>query len=242
MKALLDELLQLNDKELAAAMEHLSHHKLKRLGVAKTAACRKYKKSKKARYGRLPRALNPDQLRTFFGAIRNPNIKIAFLIQFFYGLRISEIKTVQVHWEQELIKIRNAKCGRDDWLPLYEPTKELFRHIDDIRGYSTNYLQKCFRAIRRDCGDKLTLIYGVTEGGITRNLHLWTPHSLRHSAVGLFGDYISDLYKLTMFSRHDPESKIGVVAVYRQYDFDQLRKDLEDCFCIYTDLLCWKRT
>lgn len=191
---------------------------------------RKYApKRKTVRYKGLNKGLKKDELKNFFSNINCPHLKTKFLLQFFLGLRISEIETLKVDYNKDLIIIDNVKCDRKDYIPLFEPVRTILKENYPIKSNSMGVLRKRLREAANRAG--LNFIYDKATNG--RNLYLFSSHSLRHSAITIFGDYIKDPFKLCHFSRHETKSVVGVQAIYRYYDIEELRTDLENCFKEY---------
>jgi len=187
-------------------------------------------RSSTPKYGNLSRAMKYEQIIKFFSHIRNPEIKYAFLLQFFYALRVSELSSIELFLEQGYIRIENKKCNRVEFLPLFEPVKYFFTHLPTP---TPNYLRKAFKSIRRDA--ELEFIYGKSTN--EKQLYLFSTHSLRHTAINIFGDYVRDPFKVNIFSRHQKTKDIGVMGTYRHYDMDKLRNDLTNAFEKYFILL-----
>lgn len=211
----------------------LSKWQLEYIRKASSVALRdKYDRTfKEPKYGNLQRSMRDEQLIKFFINIRNKEIKKAFLIQFFYALRVGEIAEIETFPEQGIIKVKNKKCDRVDYLPLYAPIDKLIIGFKQKNTY--HYLRKAFRRIRMEAD--LGFSYG--ESTTERPLYQFTTHSLRHTAINIFGNYIRDPVKINIFSRHKKQKDIGVMATYRYYGLDELRKDLEKVFKKYEFLL-----
>lgn len=220
--------------ELYNSLKNLSKNKLCAIRRACTYVINdKYERRKEPIYGDLPRCLNDEQLYQFFNSIRNPQIKIQFLIQFFYALRRGEINTLRIIPNQNIIQLYNEKNDKYNYLPLYEPIKSFLLKHPYITFNTANYLGKAFRSIRKSAG--LNFDYGKSTTG--NPIYQFTTHSLRHSAITIFGNYIKDDFKVSKFSRHSLNKLFGEVPTYRHYSMDELRKDLESCMEKYKDLL-----
>lgn len=180
-----------------------------------------------AKYGNLPRCFTTEKIKRFFAAIKNPVVKQAFLIQFFYGLRVGEITFVRIDKYQNVVVIDNVKCGRTDYLPLIKGTEWLFddRYFQDL---SPHYLRKCFRAVCRDLGPEFCFVYGKAKN-TGRNLRLYTTHSLRHTAIDLVRRGTNE-FTASLFARHSLSNKFGVTATYFHKSFDELSLDLDSVF------------
>lgn len=195
----------------------------------------KFEYDRKSKYGNLPRSMDKEQLRLFFASIRNPSVKAEFLLQFFFALRVGEIKNVRIVPGQDLLRIENKKCDRVEYLPLYEPVRSWLLKQDRCRTavHSKDYLRKCFRAVR----NHTTLNYQYADSRTGSHLFQFSTHSLRHSSINIFGSYIKDPYKIAQFSRHCASSIMGVQSVYRSYPLKELQHDLSLAFADYGFLL-----
>jgi len=192
-----------------------------------------FQKKREVKYGNLPRGMNNKQLQMFFGAIRNKNAKIEFMLQFFFALRVGEIAKLEILQEHDIVKVHSDKTDKVYFLPLFEPIKSLIRDNPLMVKHTTNYLRKVFRRVCNQIG--VNLSYGVSTTG--KPLYLNTTHSLRHSAINRFAEVVNgDPYKVSMYSRHSVKNVIGVQSVYRYYSMDELKKDLEKCFTGFEDI------
>ncbi len=191
----------------------------------------KYIRSKDTKYGDLPRCFNEEQIFRFFKGWKNKKVKNAFLIQFFYGLRVGELKNITYLKNQNLLRVYNEKCNRIEYLPVHGKTKELMKHIPIT--LSSHYLRNKFRA--NTFRHKMNYSYNTSTDG----LKLWqfTTHSMRHSSIVIFGRHIVDPIKCMKFSRHKANKTFGVLPTYSYYGQDELRKDLEKAFKKYYGLI-----
>lgn len=184
----------------------------------------KYDNRSSKKYGNLPRNLNAQQLEQFFKTIYRKETRRIFLIQFYYGLRIGEIGTIEYLQPQKLIKIYNQKCDRIDYLPVHGETYKLFEkpiilpHLDNLRGSFNQTIKRMGLEFR---------YYKTRQGS---ELRQFTTHSLRHSAITLFMNYIKDPLKGMKFSRHANNKQFGSLPVYCNYSLDEMRTDLEQTF------------
>jgi integrase len=193
----------------------------------------KYMRCKDTKYGDLPRRFNEEQLRIFFKGIRNKTVRIAFLIQFFYGLRIGELKHLTYVENQNLLKIYNEKCNRTEYLPVHGKTIELIKYLPKMKKISGHYLRNKFR--ENTFKTKINYVYGHNTRG--KDLWQFSSHSLRHTAITIFGKHIVDPIKCMKFSRHKANKTFGVLPIYSYYGLDELKIDLETAFKKYYDLI-----
>jgi len=224
---------ELEESDLFKIMNTLPRWQVETISKACTQAKKKYQKKSKPKYYGLPRSLNDEQLYLFFNSIKNPMHKTAFLLQFFLGLRESELRSIKILWNQELIAINNYKCDRKDYLPLFSPVKEILQQNKIPETYTAPYLSKLFRIYRSKL-PKLCFVYSKSADG--RDLYQFSNHSLRHTAITTVHKHVKDRVKTTMFSRHE-ESSLGVVRTYIHYGMEELKEDLEAAFKKYKDLI-----
>lgn len=236
------ELAKKPREEVKEDLKALSKNKLEKIRYAASRAIEEeYERGRgHPQYGLLSRRLSKEQLIRFFKAIKNPVVKQAFLIQFFYGLRIGELKDVRIAMYQDILIIEPeeglTKGGREkEYLPLIHGTELLFEGLEYIKELSPHYLRKCFRAVCRDAGEDLCFIYSKAKN-TGRNQYLYTSHSLRHTAI----DEVrrgSDELAAQLFARHSQSHKFGVTATYFHKSFDELREDVSEALRDYVMLL-----
>jgi integrase len=225
---------QVRESDIYKQLTNLPKWKLHLVTKACTLARKdKYQRNKHTKYGNLPRSMTQEQLKTFFSSIRNPQLKKELLLQFFLALRVGEISSIKIVKGQDLIQILNKKCDRVEYLPLFEPLRTLLKDDLNFCIHTKDYIRKCFRSVRDKAG--LNFSYGMSNKG--KPLYQFTTHSLRHTAINLFGAHVKDPYKVCQYSRHLAENIVGVQATYRHYSIEELRHDLEECFIKYKNLL-----
>ena len=117
---------------------------------------------------KLPSYLDEEEFIKLIKLVKKPHHKLAFILGFNSGLRISEvihIKKEDIDLNNKRIFIRNSKWGKDRVVPL-------------PKGFPKNYLKQ----IPLSCGVRALQIAFknyVNKAEITKsNLHF---HSLRHS-------------------------------------------------------------
>lgn len=123
-------------------------------------------KEKKSR--KLPDYINEEEFIKIIKLVKQPQHKLAFILGFNSGLRISEItklKPENIDFQGKRIFIKDSKYGRDRVVPL-------------PKGFPESYLKN----IPLKCGVRALQIafknYTKKAGIIKPNLHF---HSLRHS-------------------------------------------------------------
>lgn len=117
---------------------------------------------------KLPSYLKEEEFFEVLKLVRKPHHKLAFILAFNSGLRISEVihlKKEEIDFNGKKIFIRNSKWGKDRVVPL-------------PKGFPQSYLKH----IPIKCGVRALQIafnYYVEKAGIKKpDLHF---HSLRHS-------------------------------------------------------------
>jgi integrase len=185
----------------------------------------KYVRRREALYGNLPRGLNVGQLVDFFEVVE-PKYFDFFLLLFVFGLRIGEVKHLSVVKAQGLVRIENRKGGRVEYLPVIRGVEGALNALESLRCIKDKAARDAFRRAVKRAG----LYYEYALSGNGKRLGQFTPHSLRHSAINLFAGYVKDPFKWMSFSRHEKSKLLGVSAVYRHYNLDELRADMEKVF------------
>jgi hypothetical protein len=229
---LLKALCRQSPQDQAAAFSGLTQWELKNImRVASATRRHKYDRRRDALYGRLPRAMSLEDLRRVVAALPCWKLRTIVLdLLFPYALRVGEIHKVEVLCGQGLLRVgtqdRPTKTGRVDYLPVYTDSERLQRAIRLARGFHPASVSRAFRKAVKRAG--VGIVYARSRDG--RSLNQFTTHSVRHTAISLFGDFVKDEYVYTLFSRHDSRSRLGVVATYRHVSMDRLRVLLKECF------------
>lgn len=221
-----------HEDRLYSILSQLPKHRLVLINatINKVRTAKFHDKSVK-KYGDLPRGLSEPQLRLFFQKIHTNEMRKIFLIQFFYALRIGEINSIEVLREQNILRIWNEKCDRWDHIPIHGRTIELFD--EPIKEYRTDYLRKIFNNTIKRAG--LEYIYHTDTNGYKHRQ--FTTHTIRHSGITVFLDYVINPIKAMRFSRHRNDKSYGSLPIYMSYPHEKLRADLETAFRPYYDLI-----
>lgn len=190
----------------------------------------KFTRSRKPKYGNLPRAMNTDQFERVYAALPHRRFQLVVKeLLFSYALRIGELHKLQVV-DGGLLQIGThedpTKTGGVDYLPVYTDEARLRDAISVAQSYSTDYLRNVIRKAFKRSG--VGIVYATSKDG--RRLNQFTTHSFRHTAISAFADFVGDHYIYTRFSRHDATSQLGTVAVYRHVSNERLRNLLKECF------------
>jgi hypothetical protein len=183
----------------------------------------------------LPRVFNEEQLKTFFHCwpLAHEEARRRLLRAFFYGLRVGEIEKTTL--QGDLVRVECNKKGKGFvyYLPFIKGTERLFPPYTSLKRYHPNYLAKAFTA-RCDAlhfGER----YSPSRDG--RMLRRFTSHTLRRTAGNCLRRHTRDVYKAKVFLRHNMSSHFGCTARYLDYDFDEMRVDLDECFGFWVRFL-----
>lgn len=219
-----------SDDALKKELWTLTQHQIKRLRkIAGEVINQKYDmKSGRSKplYGNLPKKFSLSELEQIFAKIDNTRLRMAFAIQFLLGLRIGELSNLEIVPNQGIVKICSNKSKKIDFLPLLPCVEQLIIKYQSGVMFNHNYLRKVFRDILKEVG--LNYAYAISDDN--RKLHQFSTHSLRHTAVNMFSEFVGDDYKTCCFSRHTAQSRMGTQAAYRHYSLDELREDYSACF------------
>lgn len=215
------------DSELYRQVINLPKWKIEAIRKTCTMAIQNsFERPREPKYGNLPRGMSDEQLHSFFSTIRNKDAKLEFCLMFFLGLRVGEVSKIEILKDHGLVRINSEKTNKCHFLPLVEPLKSIFGTCRMYIRHTPNYLRKVFRKVCSEAG--IAFSYGISKKG--KPLYSITTHSFRHSAINRFAEVVhGDPFKVSAFSRHSVRS-IGVQAVYRHYEMDSLRIDMERCF------------
>jgi integrase/recombinase XerD len=117
---------------------------------------------------KLPGYLNDTEFNTIIKLVRKPYHKLAFMLAYHSGLRISEVvnlKPEDLDIPGKRIFIKEAKYGRDRVVPMPKGIPKSYTDLIPIKC-GVRALQLAFKA------------YYVKSGVTKRDIHF---HSLRHS-------------------------------------------------------------
>jgi len=226
-----NELLESEHSKQYEVLSCLTDQKLKSLSkTVNRVRCEKYRTNyNEPKYGNLRRVFYQDELLHFFDEIRSPSVKYAFLTQFFFALRIGEIRFLEYEPRRSVLKVYNQKKDRYEYMPLHSGTKKLILALDEFQNLSSAYLRKAFRSVCDDIG----LDYIYMEDAKGNNRYQFTTHCLRKTAITLFAENIGQELKVKEFARH----KKDVTSKYFHYHERSFKKDLENAFRPYKGLL-----
>lgn len=146
---------------------------------------------------KLPETLSEQEFLQLLKATKQINHKLAFLLGFYQGMRISEIVSLNpmnVDKGQKLIRIKQAKGKKDRNIPIMPQTMRYLRHLPitiKARALETAFKKSLKRA------------------EINKDLHF---HSLRHScATWLLNVKKWDIRHVQQFLGH---SRLDATQIY----------------------------
>jgi len=150
---------------------------------------------------KLPVAINEEEFVKLIKNTKKEHHKLAFLLGFGAGLRISEIvslKTNEVNFKERQILVRQGKGGKDRIVPLPKGFKEKHLKLLPIKC-GVRSLQKAFKNSCRRSGllkDKPTIhFHSLRHGFATRLVSQGVPiHHIRtlmgHSNISTTNVYL----------------------------------------------------
>ena len=227
------EVARFGEPEVKEALFQLSFDQLERLRKFSGVVLEeKYNRnhSRTPAYGNLPRNFSQRQLKKFFSVIRNHRLKTSFLVMLLFGLRVGELDGLVWLRDQRLLRVRNFKCRRDEYLPVFGAAEAVLTSFFSEPRHSTQKLRYHFRTICAASGDEFTYVYGYSSHKNPRQLYQFTTHTLRHTAATLFFNSTNNPYKVGCFLRHSKGGKFGTTATYMHYSLDDMREDLQATF------------
>ncbi|MBU0665944.1 MAG: tyrosine-type recombinase/integrase [Nanoarchaeota archaeon] len=191
---------------------------------------------------KLPNVMRPDDLRKLFNAVDNPKNMIIYIVTFFCGLRISEIVNLRVeniNFDRRVIKIENAKGGKDRYVPIPDHILEIIQKWLKYIGYkeeyfipnsakshnqiSDNSIRNKFKSDLKRAG--LLVKDYVDAKGNTR--HKLTFHSLRHSYATYLYEKNVDLITIRDLLGH---VSVQTTQVYAHLSVERKQDELRKAF------------
>jgi len=230
--------------EVAALESDLSAHKIKELSKQINKGRRiLYPDRRQYQNEHVREVMREEEVRAFLSIIRSESVRCAFLLQFFYGLRIGEIGQVRYLDEAGVLHVDLLKTERFQRIPVHGQTDELLDVYYEYGDLSPRYLNKCFRSIRDDADDAfpdldLAHIYGYAKDG--KPLYQFKPHCLRKTAATYLVRETGSRMKMQEFLGHSKDGgkdRNSSTDVYHGYWEEEYREDLERAFEPYYDLI-----
>jgi len=231
-KEALQNVREMSDNEVAQVLGEMSQAKIKELS-------KKINNGKELLYPRnrdyknrnVREVFFNDELRRFVNSVRSPSVRCAFLLQYFYALRVSEISRCEWKRDAGVLVVDLCKTEREQRIPVHGKTDELLEDLGEFQDLSSHYLRKCFRRVREDVG--LDMVYGESSDG--RSLYNFTTHSLRKTSATVFMRDVEVEMKMKEFLGHSQQS--NSTQSYHGYWQEEYREDLESAFDVYYQLI-----
>lgn len=161
---------------------------------------------------KLPAYLNEEEFIKIIKQVRKPNHKLAFILAFNSGLRISEVVNLQkenIDFKGKRIFIKDSKFGKDRVVPL-------------PKGFPENYL----KYVPLSCGIRALQLafktYVKKADIIKEGLHF---HSLRHSFAVLCMEKGIPLNQIQVLLGHE---NISTTSIYLKINPQDALKSYEN--------------
>jgi integrase len=167
-----------------------------------------WKKENKGR--RLPAVLSLDEFMKVLNATYKPHHKLAFKLGFLCGLRVSEVvklKPEDVDYDRRLLFIRQAKGGKDRYVPFPSKLSRGLKKLPikcGIRALEIAFRGACKRA------------------DITKDAHF---HTLRHSAATYYLDKGMNIVQVQQLLGH---SRIDTTTIYLHISPKQVKDSMDN--------------
>jgi len=227
-----DQILKMDDDELRDAFSDYASHEIKELSKqVNKARDMLYRKNRDYKNTNVREVFFQRELIRFMEAIHSYNAKRAFLLQFFYALRISEISACEWNRKSGMLVVDLSKTHRTQRIPVHGETDKLLEDYHEFADMSTGYLRKVFRRVREDVG--LDMTYAESEDG--RDLYQFRSHCLRKTAATMLHDQTDSDMKMKEFLGHSQSG--NATASYHGYWREKYKNDLEATFSHYYGLI-----
>lgn len=231
-REVLDRVREMSDDEVASVLESMSQAKIKELS-------KKINKGKELLYPSNSSYKNRnvrevffwEELQRFLNSVRSPSVRLAFLLQFFYGLRVGEISRCEWNQTAGVLVVDLLKSDREQRIPVHGPTDKILCDYGEFSGLSSDYIRKVFRRVREDTG--LDAVYGESSDG--RRLFQFTTHSLRKTAATVFMREVNSKMKMKEFLGHSQQG--DSTESYLGYWREEYRRNLESAFERHYELI-----
>lgn len=159
---------------------------------------------------KLPVILNVEEFTKILKQTKKPHHRLAFKLGFLCGLRISEIIKLNknnIDRSRGMLFIRNAKGGRDRYVPIPTPLRKDLKHIPIKCGV---------RSLRAAFDDK------VYKAKIIKNV---TFHTLRHSCASYYLSQGMDIKQVQQLLGH---SRITTTEIYLHTNPEAIKNKMEE--------------
>lgn len=167
---------------------------------------------------KLPTGLNEEEFTKLIKATNKERFKVAFLLGYASGLRISEIVKLQrdhIDLKEKRISIYEGKGDKDRVVPLPKGFKD--KHIS-LFPLPYKNLDSGIRSL------EIAFKLSAKKAGLNNNLHF---HSLRHSFAQRCIKQGMALNQIQLLMGH---SNIAVTSVYLKARPDEALKSYEELF------------
>lgn len=147
---------------------------------------------------KLPKSVRPEEFKVLIGKVpkKNLNHKIAFLLAYGSGLRISEVLRCNVdHFRGNSLFIPQSKYGVERVVPVPKGWKEEFNKLIPL-GISSRALQKAFKKYNNNAKlNPLYTFHSLRHGFATRCIEAGVPLNqvqvlLGHSNISTTNVYV----------------------------------------------------
>jgi site-specific recombinase XerD len=160
---------------------------------------------------KIPAVLSHDEVRQLLASIRRPEARIASLLMYSCGLRVSQaihLKVADVDSRRMVLCVRHGKGGQQQYVLLPQRTLELLR-VYWLEHRPTDWLlpdQTGRSPIRREAVLK-AIVPAAQEAHLTKHV---SCHTLRHSyATGLLEDGLDLRVIQRLLGHHSIRSTAG---------------------------------
>jgi integrase/recombinase XerD len=169
-----------------------------------------YEIKKENKQRRLPVVLSLEEFTKIMEVTKNQQHKLAFSLGFLCGLRISEViklKPDDIDYDRRLMFIREAKGGKDRYVPIPEQFTKRLKLLPIKIGIRA--LQFAFKR-------------NVKKAGITKDVHF---HTLRHSCATY---YLSKGMNIVQVQQLLGHSNISTTTIYLHVSPDNVRESMDN--------------
>lgn len=209
----------------------LSKHRLEEVRkLARSELKERYPRPSELKVSRRPRRLSKvmgeEEVLSLLRAAPNRRARRAFLLEFVFGLRASEVSALR--YDGIFLYVYAVKTDRLDVFPVPKSWRWLVDGVEDLKLHP-NTIGNWFRDARSRAG--LDSRWGESRN-TQRGLYRYYNHCLRHSGIDFFRRVVGgDPWRLASYSRHCLRSSFGALGYYEHsYPDWEFEKDLELAF------------